>query len=200
MLVDHQKKVERWAARRQQRRILPAAFGEFLAGLADWDWFLTLTFREPASALASVTAIAEWFGCIEQQASHLVGWVMAEEFGLFGGRFHCHGLVAGVRELERGFWWAEAFRRFGRSRIEPCDSRRAAAFYSAKYAAKQLGNIHFGGWLLMKSMILDPGSAGNRYELTSPGPLRCKSGSSPIVPSASVQRTFYRLGLGRWHR
>src|SRR3989442_2308761 len=111
MLVDHRKKVERQALAYSQRRILPQAFGDFLVGLAEWDWFLTLTFRQPSTPAHSVSRIADWFGDVERQASLLVGRMVAEEFGSFGGRFHCHGLVAGPKALDRTFSWREAFRR-----------------------------------------------------------------------------------------
>jgi hypothetical protein len=48
-----------------------------------------------------------------------IGWVIAEEFGRLGGRWHVHVLVKGVQQLRRKKWWKRAFIRFGRSRIEP---------------------------------------------------------------------------------
>jgi hypothetical protein len=52
-------------------------------------------------------------------ATSAIGWVVAEEFGRAGGRWHAHLLICGVRHLRRKTWWKRAFRRFGRSRIEP---------------------------------------------------------------------------------
>jgi hypothetical protein len=47
MLADHGREVERWALRCRQRREMPRAFGEFMAGLALWDWFMNpISFRD----------------------------------------------------------------------------------------------------------------------------------------------------------
>jgi len=148
-LVDHSRKTERFAKERQVRGQLPDAFGEFLAGLADWDWFVNpITFRGDAPCSdGAMKRIGEWLADLEVHAGKPIGWVIAEEFGPLGGRPHCHGLICGVSHLHMQFWWAEAFRRFGRTRIDPFDPARAGAFYAAKYAAKALGAIHFGGTL-----------------------------------------------------
>ena len=52
-------------------------------------------------------------------ATAAIGWVIAQEFGRAGGRWHVHLLIRGVQHLRRRKWWRRAFRRFGRSRIEP---------------------------------------------------------------------------------
>ena len=155
-LVDHREAQERWAFRCRQRRELPRAFGELFRDLAPWDWFVNpISFRDdgangpPAPDLA-LARISEYFDLVQRATSKPVGWVIGEEFGKLGGRYHCHALVTGVADQHRKFWWAEAFRRFGRTRIEPFDPQRAATFYAAKYAAKQLGGLHFGGTLAGK--------------------------------------------------
>jgi hypothetical protein len=51
MLTDHKIELERRAARLRQVRELPGAFGNFIAELAEWDWFVHLTFRD---------YVAEW--------------------------------------------------------------------------------------------------------------------------------------------
>jgi hypothetical protein len=56
---------------------------------------------------------------IRKVATAVIGWVIAEEFGRAGGRWHVHLLVRGVPYLRRKKWWKRAFTRFGRSRIEP---------------------------------------------------------------------------------
>ncbi len=59
------------------------------------------------------------YGKIYKIATAAIGWVIAEEFGRAGGRWHVHLLVSGVQHLHRKKWWKRAFVRFGRSRIEP---------------------------------------------------------------------------------
>ncbi|HEV2491483.1 MAG TPA: hypothetical protein VG204_00260 [Terriglobia bacterium] len=43
MLTDHRMEQERWAREMRERRKLPRTFGHFIANLAAWDWFVTLT-------------------------------------------------------------------------------------------------------------------------------------------------------------
>ena len=56
---------------------------------------------------------------IRKVATTAIGWVVAEEFGRTGGRWHVHLLIRGVQHIRRKTWWRRAFSRFGRSRIEP---------------------------------------------------------------------------------
>jgi hypothetical protein len=56
---------------------------------------------------------------IRKIATAAIGWVIAEEFGRAGGRWHVHLIIRGVQHLRRKKWWKRAFVRFGRSRIEP---------------------------------------------------------------------------------
>jgi len=193
MLADHKRDVERWALRCCQRRELPRAFGEFMADLVDWDWFVNpVSFRDDGAAGPPVPDVAlarlsEYFALLQRATSKAVGWVIAEEFGKLGGRYHCHALVTGVADQYRKFWWAEAFRRFGRTRIEPFDRERAAAFYAVKYEAKQLGGLHFAGTLagvVLSDLEIPSSSAGRQT----------------VAASADLPKTYFRLGLGRWHR
>ncbi len=55
---------------------------------------------------------------IHRLATRTIGWVIAEEFGRAGGRWHVHLLVRGAQKIRRKKWWRRAFIRFGRSRIE----------------------------------------------------------------------------------
>lgn len=203
-LIDHADRQEQWAARQRARAAMPEAYGNFLATVAAWDWFINpITFRGDAPCSdAAMKAIAEWLADIQAHAGASdVGWIIAEEFGALGGRWHAHGLISGVSRLERTFWWREAFRRFGRTRIEPFDSERAGVFYAAKYAAKALGKIHFGGKLsgveLSRAVRVDGRRAWADSLARSSAPSRTHAAG---LPSAELERTFFRLGLRRWHR
>jgi len=204
MLSERRLELERRGFIRQERRLLPVAFGLFIAGLAAWDWFVNpITFRDRShyvgapSQESAMREIVKWLADIETEAGRPIGWVIAEEFGRVGGRFHCHGLVAGVAHLRRKFWWHEAYRRFGRTKIEPFDAERGAAFYAAKYAAKALGEIHFGGVLgdAGESRIPD-----SEFWLRRDGELVERKVGVEIVRSAPVAKEFYHSGVSRWHR
>jgi hypothetical protein len=176
-----------------------------MADLADWDWFINpISFRDdwrnahrppdkpcvktgPPCSDEALAYLGAYFADVQRTAGKPIGWVIGEEFGPLGNRYHCHALVTGVAHLWRRFWWAEAFRRFGRTLIEPFDRERAATFYAAKYEAKQLGGLHFGGTLagVVLSDLEIPSSPG---------------GGKTVLTSAHLPKTYFRLGLGRWHR
>jgi hypothetical protein len=203
-LADHKNVQERRTGARRLREELPKAYGQFLAGLAPWSWFVNpITFRGDAPySDPAVVAVEEWLADVEAHAGKPIGWVIAEEFGALGGRWHCHGLICGTSHLERQFWWAEAFRRFGRTRIEPFDQGRAGAFYAAKYAAKTLGRIHFGGTLanVELSRVVRPDGVRRAWADSLAESSKSIRTHGLVAQSANLQRSFFRLGLGRWHR
>lgn len=128
----------------------------------------------------------EWKGAVT--SGRPVSWVAVEEFGRVSGRFHVHALIAGVAYLNREEWFKRALDQFGRTRIEPFDPGKAAAFYAAKYAAKALGELHLGGVL--------PGCDLNRFE-----DRRGASGGRIVVaPSDRRPQALYNQTLTRWHR
>jgi hypothetical protein len=132
----------------------------------------------PDKALAE---IKDFLLDLQEAAENPIRWMIAEEFGGVGGRYHCHGLVAGVKHLRRDAWWKIAFERFGRTKIVPFDPEQGGAFYAAKYAAKQLGAIHFGGPPL-----------GAQFQATlNPGP---EVGRRDVLRSAELSREEFR----RW--
>jgi hypothetical protein len=188
---------------RAVRADLPEAFGNFLAGLAPWSWFVNpITFRGDAPCSDSaMKGIGEWLADLQAFAGgSQVGWVIGEEFGALGGRWHCHGLICGVSRLSRRFWWAEAYRRFGRTRIEPFDPAQAGAFYAAKYAAKALGKIHFGGTLAGVELSGVVRRDGRRAWDDAPESSEPCPTHEIVLTSASVEKSLFRLGLRRWHR
>ncbi len=231
MLADHARRQEGWAARRRERLRVAHEFGNFIAQLAPWDWFVNpFTFRgphsgtghlergylgrrdgillcKPDSRLAcwkpsskyrresgppvpdwALARVDRYMRELQVAAGHPIGWLVGEDFGTLGGRWHCHALVSGVAHLRRDEWWQVAFERFGRTRILPFDPEGGAAFYTAKYAGKQLGAIHFGGTLAGVDLSAVTGPDARAYQGTD------------VALSASLPREFYRLNLPRWHR
>jgi hypothetical protein len=203
-LRDHASTQERSAARKQRRAKLPEAFGQFIAGLAPWSWFINpITFRGDAPCSdAAMKGIEEWLADLQANAGRTIGWVIAEEFGALGGRWHCHGLICGVSHLRRRFWWQEAFRRFGRTTIEPFDPGQAGAFYASKYAAKAMGKIHFGGTLdgVELSRVIRPDGIHRTWADSLSESSKAVHTHARIASSANLEKSFFRLGLGRWHR
>ncbi len=60
----------------------------------------------------------EQFSKLRTVATSTIAWVIAEEFGRIGGRWHVHMLVKGVSHIRRKKWWKRSFIRFGRTQIE----------------------------------------------------------------------------------
>src|SRR5690242_8605095 len=88
-----------------------------------------------------------YFLDLRQAAGRPIGWVIAEELGDFGLRFHVHALVSGVEELLIPTWQKTAFRRFGISEIKRFHLGIGAGHYIAKHALDESGGLHFGGTL-----------------------------------------------------
>jgi hypothetical protein len=194
MLIDRRIDQERWARENRERRKLPPAFGKFLMDLASWDWFVNpLSFRDggPGSGAPvpdfALRQIKEYLLLVQRDAGPPIGWVLAEEFGRLGGRWHCHVLITGVRQLSRDFWRREANRRFGYSRIEAFNQQWGAAYYTAKYAGRSPGEIHFGGTL-----------AG--IHLATCERSRSEGGGHDVTVSAPLPKSCFHLCLSRRHR
>jgi hypothetical protein len=194
MLIDHRIDLERWTRENRQRKLMPRAFGKFVAELAEWDWFINpLSFRDqtpdsgPPAPEFALSQIKKYLSLIERNAGEPIGWVIAEEFGRFGGRYHCHVLISGVKRLSRDFWRREAHRRFGYTRIEPFDPARGAAYYSAKYEGRLPGQIHFGGTLA--------GIGLSKCEES-----RSQGGGLDVAISVPMTRGYFHLCLPRRHR
>lgn len=130
----------------------------------------------PDKALAE---IKDFLLKLQQEAKQPIRWMIAEEFGNIGGRYHCHALIAGVAHLRRDRWWEKAFEQFGRTKILPFDPSKGGVFYAAKYAAKQIGALHFGG----------PAPGAEFVAAVSPGP---EVGASDLVRSAEMSREDIR--------
>src|SRR5205814_4911560 len=56
--------------------------------------------RPPVPDVA-LDRIHHWLADVQREASKPIGWMIAEEFGRLGGRWHCHALITGVASLHR---------------------------------------------------------------------------------------------------
>lgn len=119
---------------------IPQAYTNWLTTY-NWDYFFTATFRsprrEPYYALKHVRNELEKHGACR-------GFLGAEPH--VSGDLHIHGIVSGPG----GTWkpdialpWVieEAFnKRFGRARVQACNSQEAVTGYCAKYVLKGQGH------------------------------------------------------------
>jgi hypothetical protein len=121
--------------------------------MADWEWFATLTFRDPNNprypnwtrvgwqyahrALASLNS-----SLINLAESHNPVWVACMELQDRGVP-HWHALFAdtqGERRMDWVDWW---FDHFGIARILPYQAELGARYYLGKYLTKQVADIRF---------------------------------------------------------
>ena len=196
MLRDFKFIQERFAAQLRNDRNLARSYGKFIKDLAPWQWFVNpLTFRDTQAQrslppIAIISRVEMFLSDLQAAAGNPICWVIGEELGRVGGRVHCHLLISGVAHLCPGDWRAEAYRRFGFTRIEPYDPSRRGAYYLAKRVSGE-GNIHFGGMLSQRELVAnrEPRSAVN-----SPDEVK------EIVRSPDMERDFFKMGLPRWHR
>ena len=76
-------------------RQLAEAWGQFLSQYP-WDWFVTLTFREPVGSFRAHRLFGYFVRDLEKAAGVPIFWFRADEIGPNGGRFHIHALVGNV--------------------------------------------------------------------------------------------------------
>jgi hypothetical protein len=137
-----------------------------------------------------LTEVRLFMEMLEASAGMPIGFIVAEEIGDVGGRWHLHLLVSGVpSDVPRKVWWSAAFQIWGRTRIEPYDPRKAAAFYAAKYAAKQLGAIHLCGTL-----------CGVRMNDCEDSARHAALGGHDVVSSAFMPSGFFHSPLGSFRK
>ena len=123
------------------------AFGDLLAGLAPWQWFFTMTFRNKVGLWG---AQRRWgrFWTEFQRVSGRLDWFRATEYQRWRGVPHFHALVTGIPEQlvgERSRLVAKEMANdiAGFTRILAYDPALGAAHYLTKYTSKELGDIQF---------------------------------------------------------
>lgn len=132
---------------------LRQAWGAWLSDLADWDWYLTLTFRSPSPEEQArgytqrgwKYAEKAWEAFIMALPAPLgiKHWVRMFEFTKWRGVPHIHALISGAKDLRRDEAWAWWFKRYGINRILPYDRSLGAGYYLCKYVTKELTDIKF---------------------------------------------------------
>ena len=131
------------------------AWGTWISGLAEWELFVTLTFRDPIYRPGSNWTRPGWRQAKNAWAqftdfimSDSAGgrWVRCLEMQPRRGTPHIHGLVSGVdSNLSIKYVRDWAHRRYGLSRITKYDPTLGAAWYITKYVDGDAFDIEFGG-------------------------------------------------------
>lgn len=141
---------------------LKQAWGDFLeevgCGLAGWDWYCTLTFRDPgekqrrkapywtkpgwayahqALRRFSTTLLHDRFDAVKEQPY----WIALMEMQKWRGVPHWHLLMGNCGDLRRLDWMDWWWQGFGIARILPYRAELGARFYLGKYLTKDIADI-----------------------------------------------------------
>jgi len=122
--------------------------------MAEWEWFVTMTFRDPKPGSTWTKpgwALAKkaWREFLEVTMPAVDGrkWVRCFEVQKWRGVPHIHALVAGVdpsiRRMAMVDW---CYKEYGIARILKYDPTKGAGYYLCKYVLKDGGDIEFGGF------------------------------------------------------
>lgn len=135
---------------------LADAWGRWIEDLGPWEWFVTLTFRDPSPGPTQYTkpgwarAKSAWRDFTKFVDPPLGGlrWVRAFEEQPWRGVPHVHALVAGMNTRQfkpvSGFLW----KRYGFCRILEYDRELGAQFYLTKYVTKELADFELSPHIL----------------------------------------------------
>jgi hypothetical protein len=119
---------------------LHVEMGDWVHSLAPWQVISHLTFRWEAS-IWSASRCYEKFMRTEVRG---VSYFYALEPNPGRDGYHAHALWVDCKNLRRSDIWRTWFKRYGRNRIEPVNSRDDVSDYCAKYVTKE------GSWWNVK--------------------------------------------------
>jgi len=133
------------------RRAVKQAWGDWLTTLANWEWFVTMTLRDPPgpgtwTRPGWATAKRAWreFTGLCRPAVGRLRWVRCFEIQRDRGVPHVHALMANmdglVRRMDMVDW---AWERWGIARVLEYDCRLGAGYYLSKYLTKDIADIDF---------------------------------------------------------
>lgn len=132
-----------------EKQELKQAWGQFLDELAPWEFFLTMTFRDPKDVDATWTRPG--FSYANKSFRQLIHWLQPPlgevqyakvmELQRWRGAPHIHALLAGCADLSLPATSAYLWRNCGFNRILPYDRQLGASYYIAKYITKDIAGF-----------------------------------------------------------
>jgi hypothetical protein len=133
-------------------RNLKQAWGDWLSTLAPWEWFITMTLRNPPANTRGwdrpgwASAKTAWKELVGLARPPLGELATVRMFEVQKDRSvpHIHALVGNcdpsVRRMDLVDW---AYRRWGITRVLEYNPELGARFYLCKYLTKELTDIEF---------------------------------------------------------
>lgn len=134
-------------------QVVSQELGKWLEDKANWDWYATLTFRDPNNPKYPNWSKVGWkfaHNALKSLNNALIRledgqnpvWVAVMEFQERGVP-HWHALVANVAGEKRMAWVDWWFDRYGIARILPYQQELGARYYLGKYLTKEVADIQF---------------------------------------------------------
>ncbi len=128
-------------------------FGQWIEGMAAWEWYATLTFRDPQNPelpnwtkvgwIAAHNALKKLNNALVMDLAYKNPlWVAVMELQRRGVP-HWHMLVANVEDQRRMSWVDWWWEHYGIARILPYDQELGARYYLGKYLTKEVADIEF---------------------------------------------------------
>ncbi len=145
--------VGRAGARRRDDLI--DAYAEFIELLGPWDWYATLTFREPVHPEQAARRFQRWIRVLNQEVygrrfrerGQGCWWVRALEMQK-RDVVHFHALIGGVGNKPRRLSYMDLWNEEnGYARIYPYDPLAGARYYCAKYVLKESTKGELDVWV-----------------------------------------------------
>lgn len=126
---------------------LKSEWGKLLSELAQWQWFVTMTFNKRVGLWAAQRRWSRLWTEV-QRATGRLEWVRCTEYQHWRGVPHYHALVTGipkqlVGEHSRLLVKEMAHDIAGITRVLEYNPDLGAAHYLTKYTTKELGDIQF---------------------------------------------------------
>jgi len=135
------------------REQISQVFGNWLDNMAPWEWYATLTFRDPADPRFPGWTRVGWksaHNALNKLNNALVMeldytnpvWVASMELQDRGVP-HWHLLVSNVPDQRRMSWVDWWYEHYGIARILPYQAELGARYYLGKYLTKEVADIRF---------------------------------------------------------
>jgi len=145
------------------------AFGNWIDGMASWEWYATLTFRNPENPRFPNWSQVGWksaHNALNKLNNALVMeldyinpvWIACMELQQRGVP-HWHMLVANVANQRRMSWLDWWYEHYGIARILPYDAELGARYYLGKYLTKDVAALRFSPALQVE-LIRNKGLTG----------------------------------------
>ena len=138
------------------RTAVLTAWGDWLHDIGGWQWFVTLTLRDPKPSSGTwsrpgwAQANRAWEAFVlyvRPPVGHLQ-WVRLFEMQSGRGVPHVHGLVKGLEDTRFKEVSAFMWERYGFNRILEYRPELGATHYITKYVVKDLGDVRFSDGFL----------------------------------------------------